>query len=238
MVAQEILIGRDAKSQTLKITSGDKSITHGSVPQTVSREHCKILRNPDGSATITNLNPNNHTYVNGKSIYSEKLTADDIVELGADHYRLDTSFLKLSKTVDISHLKTVWDNYRHEEEHERIKSIRANALRSITGLFSMGAIIISFGDFGMKSSQIITLRLTLYTCAVATLVWSAIYTFVTAPRKVREATERKQDFTDNYVCPSCNRFLGESMRYERLISNGECPMCHTKYYDKNQHFIH
>lgn len=56
----ELIIGRDASTSQLRITMGQQSKTFGSagcVPMTVSRQHCSLTINPDGSYRITNLKP-------------------------------------------------------------------------------------------------------------------------------------------------------------------------------------
>lgn len=224
-----IQIGRDGPTNKLKVTVGEQSTTFGSVPQSVSREHCKVVRQDDGTAVITNLNDRNVTYVNGQPVVSHDITADDVVELGSEHYRLDTSFLKLVRMVDISHLQNVWNDYAAWEEHTKISTIRSNALKSVTGLFSMAALIITFGDFGIEEQTMRTLRLVLYTLAGVTIVFTSLNMFVTAPRKIREAKEREEHFLDDYTCPACKRPFGKSYRYEKLVELGECPLCKAKF---------
>lgn len=226
---QEILIGRDGGTNTLKLTINGKSTTGGPVPQSVSREHCKVVRQDDGTAVITNLNDRNVTYVNGQAVVSHEITADDVVELGGERYRLDTSMLKLVRKVDISHLQRIWEDYSRWEEQTRISTIRSTALKSVTGLFSMAALIITFGDFGMDVQTMRTLRLVLYTLAGVSIIWTSLNMFVSAPRKVRKMKEREERFIDEYVCPACKRPFGKSYRYEKLLQLGECPMCKAKF---------
>ena len=226
---QEILIGRDGGTNTLKLTINGKSTTGGPVPQSVSREHCKVVRQDDGTAVITNLNDRNVTYVNGQAVVSHEITADDVVELGGERYRLDTSMLKLVRKVDISHLQRIWEDYSRWEEQTRISTIRSTALKGVTGLFSMAALIITFGDFGMDVQTMRTLRLVLYTLAGVSIIWTSLNMFVSAPRKVRKTKEREERFIDEYVCPACKRPFGKSYRYEKLLQLGECPMCKAKF---------
>lgn len=50
-----LIIGRDASTSQLRITMGQQSKTFGgagSVPMTVSRQHCSLTINPDGSYRI------------------------------------------------------------------------------------------------------------------------------------------------------------------------------------------
>lgn len=223
------MIGRDGGSNTLKVSVDGKSQTAGPVPQSVSREHCKVVRKDDGTAVITNLNPRNQTFVNGQSIVSKEIFADDVVELGGDHYRLDTSFLQLVKITDISHLEHVWNEYTDWEERTRISAIRSTALKSLTGLFSLAALIITFGNFGLEQSVMSTLKVVLYVLAGLSLVWFSLHMFVTAPRKVRDTKMHEQRFIDEYVCPACKRPFGKSYRYEKLLQLGECPMCRVKF---------
>jgi hypothetical protein len=231
---QVFLIGRKAPDNLLEISTNGKSVTQGPVPQSVSREHCKIVRNDDGTALITNLNDKNATFVNGIRVISKIITSDDVVELGGSHYRLDTSFLKLVKSVNIEHLEKIWNDYEQWEEKQKIAVQRSNALKGITGLFSMFAIIISFTDFGMDINTVKTLRIVLYTIAIISVAWTIIYTFFSAPRKIREVKEKEQQFFDDYVCPACKKPLGKSFRYERLVKLGECPLCKAKF--KTNHF--
>lgn len=227
---QEIFIGRDGTNNTLKVSTNGKSVNGGAISQTVSREHCKLVINDDGSAVLTNLNPRNVTYVNGHPIKSEVISGSDIVELGGDRYRLDLTPFKLAKSTDISHLRKVWDDYKKEQEKYRVSNIRKNALRSITGLFSMAAIVITFIRSEDPDTQVIlnTARFVLYGIAIATIVWTVISAFVNAPKTVRKETEMKQRFQDNYVCPNCGAFFGFENRYDMLLRNGQCNRCRTR----------
>ena len=62
----DLIIGRDANSQQLRISSADGKINKavgaaGSVPMNVSRKHAQLTVNDDGSCTIRNLNAANIT---------------------------------------------------------------------------------------------------------------------------------------------------------------------------------
>ena len=103
MATQEILIGRDAESNKLKITVAGRSALQADVPMSVSREHCVIYKNDDGTAAITNLNPRNVTYVNGIPVAQKEISADDVVEL-AQTQRVEDTFLALGPVDAAAHL--------------------------------------------------------------------------------------------------------------------------------------
>lgn len=227
---QTITIGRDANNNTLKISTNGKSVNGGKVPQSVSREHCTITIKDDGTATITNINPRNVTLVNGQPVTTENIWGNDVVELGGNRFKLDLTPFKLPNVTRVGHLEKIWNDYKLEQEKQRISMLRTNALRSVTGLFSMAAIAISFikGDPGQQET-IGTLRIILYVLAIITVVWTVVSTFVNAPKKVKAEEERKQKFQDQYVCPNCGLFLGFENRFDMLIRNGQCNKCRTKF---------
>ena len=78
----ELIIGRDASTSQLRITMGQQSKTFGvagSVPMTVSRQHCSLTINPDGSYRITNLKPQNVTFVNGVEIMAKTIINSSLI---------------------------------------------------------------------------------------------------------------------------------------------------------------
>ncbi|MBO4315926.1 MAG: FHA domain-containing protein, partial [Prevotella sp.] len=98
-----------AKVDKLVFTFGDT----GSVPKTVSRQHCKMTVLDDGSYMLQNLKMENDTFVNGMSIQTKKVTQQDVIELGSSHYKLRWDYVQavLSKTVNVSHLEKIWTDY-------------------------------------------------------------------------------------------------------------------------------
>lgn len=91
---KKVIIGRygqEGVDSQLLITIGANESTWGqmgSVPQSVSRQHCSIEVMGNGYL-IHNLNPMNVTYVNGQPVASKMIGANDVVELGQARYRLD-----------------------------------------------------------------------------------------------------------------------------------------------------
>lgn len=93
-----ILIGKEPERGRLLVAvagnAGGAAIgTPGSVPSCVSRckpaegtAHAKLTVDGSGNMTITNLKPQNVTYVNGSEISSKRIVITDAVELGKDRY--------------------------------------------------------------------------------------------------------------------------------------------------------
>mgnify|MGYP002853174363 CR=1 FL=1 len=230
---QEILFGRDPADNTLKISANGVSQNKEPVPQSVSRQHCKITITDDGKAIITNLNPRNCTFVNGVAITSQAIGGGDRIELGGERYPLDISKLKLPTYVSISHLKRIWDNYQLQQQQMKVKNIRMAAIRSLTGVFSILAIVLAQFNFGLERQTADTLRILLYCLTGISLLWFVFSTWTGAKRRVQKEEKIRRDFQRAYVCPcsKCGMFFGYDTPYEMLIRNGKCNKC-------NSHFTH
>lgn len=81
-----------------------KSISFGRSPENdvcikdsnVSRCHCKIVQNDNGSYTITELNSTNGTFVNGQRINGAvKLSFNDSVRIGKSTLSWNSFFVKI-----------------------------------------------------------------------------------------------------------------------------------------------
>ena len=112
----EIIFGRDAETSKLSVTVGQqKGVVgkQGSVPMSVSRQHCSVTINADNTYEVKNLKMQNVTYVNGIPIDCKKVTEKDTVELGEDHYLLEWSIIKQlkPKVADIRPLQQIWIQY-------------------------------------------------------------------------------------------------------------------------------
>ena len=88
----ELIIGREAGASRLRISINNQDRFWGnanSVPKSVSRQHCKVVTDDKGGYIITNLKPENVTYVNGVQIESKHISGKDRIELGADRYFME-----------------------------------------------------------------------------------------------------------------------------------------------------
>ena len=144
----EILIGRDADEDVLAMLVDGKRMKDSKqpVPNSVSRlkpdeytAHCRI--GIKGSKiTITNLNPNNVTYVDGEPVKSAVIDNTNIVCLGVDQFRLDVRYLlkKLGYVapVSIKHLRKVWDRYDSQLLDMQVEQQRQANQQKLQGLVS------------------------------------------------------------------------------------------------------
>lgn len=147
----DVLIGREGGRSRLRVSvyQQDKFCGNpGSVPKSVSRQHCKLTVGDDGSMVIANLKPDIDTYVNGLQIEKKQISMNDRVELGQDRYLLNLDMIMniITNTVpssySIQHLKEVWEIYHEEKLKIQIKERRFNAISSISGVFSMSAVVL------------------------------------------------------------------------------------------------
>lgn len=226
----EIIVGRDPDTGRLKLLVGKQmGLTGepGSVPQTVSRQHCSLQLQDDGSYLLTNLKAENVTYVNGMAYEKKVVGAADRVELGPDRFPLDWAKVEQAiptseREVDIRPLKQVWDDYEGFIMKSRIDERKFNNQRQVIGLLTMGAMAL-----GMLTGRSTPLLLPVYVVAIAL----GVYFFLKANKKATQMPkvqdEAKKLFHKKYVCPECGRYLGQD--YDLLVQGRSCPYCRVKF---------
>lgn len=226
----EVIIGRDAETSKLRISvAGQQSKllgTNGSVPNSVSRQHCSIVINADNTYRVKNLKAQNVTFVNGTAVESKQVTEKDTVELGADHYVLEWAYiLQLKpKVVDIRPLKKIWEEYNIKVLNMTVKERRANSLRAGTGLLTMGAIAIGF-VLGREEAG--ALYAILYGTAILLTLAFFVKSLIDASKLPREKQKMTEKFQHEYTCPNCGRFFGQP--YDQLKLYDSCPYCKTVF---------
>lgn len=225
----ELVIGRDADTSKLTIAVGQqKKLTgaQGSVPKSVSRIHCSIAFNPDGSYELKNLNAQNTTYVNGVPIENKRVTEKDVVELGEDHYLLEWSLISQlkPKVADIRPLQKIWEQYNKDTLSLTVKQNKFNALRTGTGIITMGAIACGF-VIGRENSGVI--YIILYGLAIFLSLTFFIKSYIDASKLPKERMKLTQKFQHDYVCPQCKRYF--SQPYDQLALNDNCPYCKAMF---------
>ena len=223
-----LIIGRDAASSALSITvDNNKQVigSPGSVPKSVSRQHCQLTISDDGTMSIKNLNPQNVTYVNGVAVISKTLTRSDTVKLGSERYALtwDKIDKVMPKVVDIRPLKKVWDKYNNDMKALAQSTQRFQVIRGIVPVLTMSAVLIGYLSGGRSMFFYI-----IYGLVIALTIffsWKAWRDIV----KNDERKERIKDrFTHDYCCPQCGYFFGLS-DYNILTRNiDNCPKCRAK----------
>ena len=234
----EIIIGRQGTQKT-PITD-----------PTVSRKHCKVTDNVDGTYTIENLSPSG-TKVDGVDILRTTVKPNSRIQLGqsfsatlveligipqptmSNGSRLPNSEEKSSvkskpqpevKTFNISHLRRVWEDYNNANIEMADSQRKTNLIRTGLGIFTMCAMptIFFFGPVGYALTGIGVL--------------GNIYSFAGMKNaETAEERQRRQDaFDDSWVCP--NPECGHSLlakNYKLLVRNHQsCPYCKCRYVEK------
>ena len=241
----EIVIGRDGNTSQLKISIGQQSKSfgaQGSVPQTVSRQHCSIIVNDNGTFTLKNLKLQNVTFVNGQQVDTKIIKENDTIELGPNKYLVSWNTLKSvipakAEVVSIEPLKKIWDRYQLENEKVEIrkqqlaiKKQKQNLLRGLTGIFIPLAIVLSVFAGGRDNPLfillyslpgIITLMMTISQYNSIKEDESSIIT------DREQKKERDLRFRRDYSCPKCGKYL--SMPYDVLERYDSCPYCKVKF---------
>lgn len=221
----EIIVGKQG-SQKISITD-----------PMVSRQHCRLTEQTDGTFLLEDLNSANGTFVNGTGVIRTVVDKDTIIRLGPS-YEIKVADLvapaeapkqgKEMPTFSIAPMQKVWDDYQQQLSaiKEQQKSI-AN-LRMISPIFTMGsgsvATVAKFAGWG----DVIT-----YITAAMTLIGFGLTAFAFVKGKKDDSDERKKEATEyfqlHYYCPNpkCQRTHSQSPKV--LLHNKKCPYCHCEY---------
>lgn len=249
---KEILIGREPEKGRLMIAvdvnGQHKGVVLGdfkSVPDGVSRcrpaegkAHCKMSIDAGGRMVVTNLNPENYTYVNGHEVVTKPVAADTQLQLGASKYPVAVNAIveaakKLLpapiKEYSISHLEKVWEEYDATmEEIQRRQHVRSKmSMLPIMITMAIGLLSSVLGQFVNKNSWFGWLL------AVIPLLFY-IKNFTRKDTSIEDRKAATNKLIDNYVCPNpdCSHpYLG-AQPYKVLRQNHTCPYCHCKWIDK------
>ena len=223
-----ILIGRDAASSALNITVDNKPQVvdaPGSVPKSVSRQHCQLTINDDGTIQLKNLNPQNVTYVSGMAVMSKIVTRGDRIELGGDRYLLNWDMIDktMPKEADIRPLKAVWDAYNSETKAVAQSTQRFQVIRGIVPVFTMSAVLLGYLSGGRGGAFYI-----IYGLVIALTVFFSLKAWKDIAKNDERRENIKNRFTHEYCCPECGYFFGFT-DYDILTRNIDCcPKCKNK----------
>lgn len=252
-----ILIGKEPVNGRLLIAiqGNGKSAAIGSpnsVPSCVSRckpaegvAHAKIEVDQSGNMILTNIKPQNVTYVNGSEIASKRISINNMVELGKDRYRIGLPVVidvakKIAatpgpETYNISHLERIWNDY--ETEIDRIVKQQQDVAKKRMLPIMVGSLS------GVASPLLATLVAvnTLYITVPVAAISFGLY-FINYHKKDTSYEDRKtatERLTERYVCPNCHRFLG-NISY-KLLKNQirspkdqkmHCTGCGCEFFEK------
>ena len=237
----ELIIGRESSSPQsiggrLHVISSSKKEyfigLEGSVPKTVSRQHCKVIIDSDGNMVLVNLKPTNITFINGVEAVQKSIVKTDMIELGSERFKLELKAIldmissEIPKTYNISHLKAVWEKYDQAKTEIQVQRDKSAAIQSVTGILSMASI-----DCGFIPSIPIGVRGFLYAIAIVLAVVFFVYRIKHAGEFVHQLKELDEQFHKDYVCPNpqCQRFLG-NIPYDDLVKQTKsCFVCKAEY---------
>lgn len=234
----KISIGREAGKSRLHLTVVDdqgkvlRDVCVGaeqSVHQSVSRQHLQLELQDDGTILLENIKMQNITYVNGTQVHRKAVRTGDKIEMGTERYLLDWKLVKslLPQMFDIRNLKNVFEDYRDSIKKLNKQQAQSAALKSITGVFSMGAIAV--GIFFGKDGDFSALTAVLYGTALITTIFFFVKSWRDADRIPELRDKIQNDFQHTCVCPNeeCRHYLGNYSFYDNLPK--QCPHCHAKY---------
>ena len=218
----EIIIGREGNQQT-KIED-----------KTVSRRHCKVTTNPDGTYTVENLSGAG-TRIDGRDIVRATARKESIIQLGPV-FKAQLGDLLVSKRIleeparpevpsfNISHLRNVWEDFNRTNIEKAEEQRKINLIRAGIGIFTMCTFPVAafFGPLAFVLTAI----------GVA----GSIYSFVGLKNSETPSARvaRQDEFDDRWVCPNpkCNHTL-LAKNYKRLVNDyRSCPFCQCKYVEK------
>ena len=227
----EIIVGRKGQ-QKMPITD-----------MTVSREHCKLTDNADGTYTLENLSGNG-TFVDGKSIIRTIVTADTLITLGVNYsirvkdlwpVPSPNSSKSQGTTTDgkeedyqrkFQRLKGVYEKYMEDKITLQKEANLKNFYRSLPS--SIMTILFAVSLFGEEASLLSQIRPWI---GITMIFFIGLTTFQVyngqkeLPAKM-EALNKQ--FMIDYVCPKCGNFLG-FVPFETLQNKKQCSFCKCRW---------
>lgn len=253
-----ILVGKEPGNGRLfvsvKINGQPKTAAIGemnSVPNSVSRckpaentAHCKIEIDGNGNLIVTNLKPQNVTYVNGAEIVSKKVKPNGMIELGKDRYSVSVNTIieTASKIVgvtvppplkefNIKPLKKVWDNYHDENIKIKKRGQELGAAQSFTPILTLGSTAISAIAAPLGFADVCYVTIPLIIIGVFLMIRN--YNKRKNDTSIEDGERLLEEFQHKYVCPNpdCKHFLG-MQSYIVLRQTKKCPWCGCTYVEK------
>ncbi len=226
------------------IIVGRKGQQHAIITDlSVSREHCKLTSNADGTYTLENLSANG-TFVDGRSIVRSVVTPDSIIQLGTT-FKISVKELipEISKQVESdevlkeSHpplrqqeyqarflrLKQVYDKYTADKIALQKEAGMNNFYRmlpmTLLSIVGMGAVAIpGLGNFAPLIGIF----------GFALLIYSLVKSYNSNKNNPEKMEALNKHFMIEYVCPNCGNFLG-FVPFETLENKSVCSFCKCKW---------
>lgn len=234
-----IIVGRGRSKATQRIEITDP---------TVSREHCWLTDNGDGTWTLQNKSAQG-TFVDGKQVLKTKVTKDTYIKLSdtttvkvADLLPIPQKVVSPPKpasptnnkpqevpTYSIKHLKYVWEEYHNKQMEIKNNQRSINLLRSASPMFTIGSGAIATMAKTMGwGDGIFTITIMMTIVGLVLMVYSFVKGY--NDKSIEEQEKANEDFQNKYVCPNpeCRHFMG-NQAYRIIRQNKTCAYCKCKY---------
>lgn len=241
-----ILVGRDADSGRLlisiKINGQPRNATIGninSVPNCVSRckpyeevAHCKIDVLNDDTMLLTNIKPENFTFVNGSDITSKRININSHISLGKDMYPMNignviTAANKLLGEIppppsekSIRHLEAIWKEYN--DDIKKIKLVQQNRAKQRLIPIMISSVL---GVVSTVLSLILGTRSLMISIPISLIpLFIYIKLFQEKDTSIEDQEKAEEKLEQRYRCPLCNCYLGK-VPYITLAQHKKCNFC-------------
>lgn len=237
----EIIIGREEGARRLHCVADGRTFnigTAGSVPTSVSRQHCRLTIS-GGLMTIENLKVQNVTYVDGNQIFSKAITANSRVQLGEERFSLPLQqiiSLAMGKpssapsqqaqapTFSLKPLASVWQEYDRRKLEIQDEAARSQNKQRLQGILSMLGVCI-----GLIPGMDPIIRIIIVIAALGVAVYFFIKGRINATVQ-KQIHDLDEEFAKKYKCPNpkCGRPFGPTP-YRQIEFNKQCWACGCKY---------
>lgn len=189
---------------------------------------------------ISNLKPEQHTFVNGEEIATKIVNPGDQIELGGKKYAINLQLAIDAATKMVSNggggtgsgggtgiysiapLKDVWEEYERRQDAVQKRRKNINLLSRIPIAFTMVGGLAS----GLCPEEYRPYLL-IFTAVALIMTIYGIYMSMTYD-DIGEARRNQKFLQDNYKCPGCGHTL-PSQPYDVLRQNTNCPYNKCKW---------
>lgn len=227
-----IIVGRGRSKATQRIEITDP---------TVSREHCWLTDNGDGTYTLLNKSQQG-TVVNGNRVMKTIVTPNTYITLSGTTTLKVADLLPLeapsspprpvqkpsTPTYSIAHLEAVWEDY-----HETLLDIQrrqrtTTLLRNASPMFTVGSGVIAGIANRMGSQDVCVVTAILAGIGLILMFYSFFKGL--SDNSIDEKEEATELFNSYYVCPNpkCHHFMG-NQAYQIVSQHKNCPWCKCKF---------
>jgi len=206
----------------------------------VSRKHARLIREPDGSIFIEDLNSANGTFVNEISIVRKRITVTDRVMLGgANYYELDlTEVFNMFPISDedfrngFLRLKKVYDDYKTESTRLTVKSQEDMMNKRVLPSTLAGIVLTCLTQIFVGDDANLKKEITIIGSLLTALVLIVSIRMASRSSKLNreKLNQLNEKFELDYVCPNpaCPvSFKGKT--WEFLKRQGKCLSCKREW---------